>query len=152
VQRIESAGGQQVIDAGDDPNQKLTDTDKARPLAWRAMVGDVLVFDERMYHAGRRVDGGRVSPNRAAPKFTLSMVFGRDNHHSERMYSYFRYARKELHYRDLPEPLLAELAERDLVLSRGWRNFYLEQPEELRHVHLPDPAKLEPLIAEFAAG
>lgn len=152
VKRIESAGGQHVVDAGDDPNQRLSAADKTRPLAWRALVGDVLVFDERMYHAGRRVDGGQVSPNRAAPKFTLSMVFGRDNHHSERMYSYFRYARKELHYRDLPDSLRSELAARDLVLARGWGNFYLDEPDELRHVHLPDPSKLEPLIAEFARG
>ncbi len=147
---IERAGGQIVIDADDQPNQRFSDAEKRLPLAWKAEVGDVLVFDERMYHAGRRVEGGRVTANREAAKFTLSLVFGADNHHSERMYSYFRYARKELGYRDLADGFRDQLDERGLVLSQGWKNFYLEHPEDLRHVHLPDPSRLNPLIEEFS--
>ncbi len=64
------------------------------------MARDLFVFDERMYHAGRRVADGKVTGYRQAAKFTLSLVFGRDNHHSERLYSYFRYARREVHYKD----------------------------------------------------
>ena len=144
VKAIEAAGGQIVLDAGEQPNQRFTAAEKKLPLAWKAEVGDVLVFDERMYHAGRRVDGGRVTANREAAKFTLSLVFGADNHHSERMYSYFRYARKELSYRELPADFRAELDDRGLVLSQGWANFYRQQPQELRHVHLPDPSRLGP--------
>jgi hypothetical protein len=151
VKSVEQAGGQVVIDADTDPNLRLTEQQKRLPLAWRAQVGDVLVFDERMYHAGRRVEQGRVTGERQAPKFTLSMVFGADNHHSERLYSYFRFARKELHYRDLPATLTGELANRGLVLSRGWTNFYREHPEELRHAYLRDEKQLEPLIHEFSA-
>jgi hypothetical protein len=150
VKSVEAVGGQLVIDEDDDPNQRFSAQEKRNPVAWQAGVGDVLVFDERMYHAGRRVDNGVVSTNRQAPKFTLSLVFGADNHHSERMYSYFRYARKELRYRDLPDDFAAELADRGLVLSQGWTNFYREQPQELRHVHLPDPTQLQPLIEEFS--
>ncbi len=150
VKSVEAVGGQLVIDEDDDPNQRFTVDERRNPVAWKAEVGDVLVFDERMYHAGRRVDGGLVTANREAPKFTLSLVFGADNHHSERMYSYFRFARKELHYRDLSDEFAAELADRGLVLSQGWTNYYLEHPQDLRHVHLPDPSQLEPLIEEFS--
>ena len=59
VKAIEAAGGQIVIDAAEQPNQRFTTAEKKLPLAWRAEVGDVLVFDERMYHAGRRVDAGQ---------------------------------------------------------------------------------------------
>lgn len=152
VQAIEKRNGELVIDAGVDPNQRFTAAQKTIPMAWKAEAGDVLVFDERMYHAGRRVDAGVVSTNRAAPKFTLSLVFGADNHHSERMYSYFRYARKELRYRDLPDDFKARLAERGLVLRQGWGNFYERAPQDLRHVYLRNPDELDALIAEFAAA
>jgi uncharacterized protein with ATP-grasp and redox domains len=68
------------------------------------------------------------------------------------MYSYFRYARRELNYKDLPDDFRDELSARGLVLSQGWGNFYEREPEELRHVFLRDPAQLEPLIAEFSRG
>lgn len=150
VKRIEAEGGQIVIDAGAEPNQRLTDEQKRTPLAWKAEIGDVLVFDERLYHAGRRIDNGRVTANREAPKFTLSLVFGADNHHSERLYSYFRFARKELPYRDLSPALRAVLADQGLVLSQGWSNYYRRHPQELRHVYLRDRGELTPLIEEFA--
>jgi hypothetical protein len=150
VKAVEDAGGQLVIDAGQDPNVRLTAEQQRVPLAWRARVGDVLVFDERMYHCGRRIDNGIVTKNREAAKFTLSLVFGRDNLHSQRMYSYFRYVRQELPYRDFAPAVAAELAQRDLVLSSGWANYYREQPDDLRHVHLPDPARRPALVEEFS--
>ena len=107
VRRTEDAGGQLVIGPDDDPNRRLSAEEKATPIAWKAEVGDVLVFDERTYHAGRRVDAGQVTANREAPKFTLSLVFGLDNEHSYRMHSYFRYVRQELSYRDLPSAFTA---------------------------------------------
>jgi phytanoyl-CoA dioxygenase PhyH len=152
VKAVEAAGGQLVVDARDEPNRRLTDEQKRIPLAWKAEAGDVLVFDERMYHAGRRVDAGAVTANREAAKFTLSLVFGLDNEHSERMYSYFRYVRRELSYRDLSAGFADELAARDLVLSRGWTDFYAEHPEDLRHAYLPDPSRLQQLLDEYAAG
>jgi Phytanoyl-CoA dioxygenase (PhyH) len=150
VKKIENAGGQLVIDADDEPNQRFTEEEKKIPMAWRALPGDVLVFDERLYHNGRRVENGKVNANRTAPKFCLSLVFGADNRHSERMYSYFRYARRELAYRDLSENFRRELADRGLVLSNGWGNYYEQFPQDLRHAFLTDPDTLEPLIEEFS--
>jgi Phytanoyl-CoA dioxygenase (PhyH) len=150
VRRIENAGGQLVIDADNEPNQRFTEEEKKIPMAWRALPGDVLVFDERLYHNGRRVENGKVNANRTAPKFCLSLVFGADNRHSERMYSYFRYARRELAYRDLSENFRRELADRGLVLSNGWGNYYEQFPQDLRHAFLTDPDTLEPLIEEFS--
>jgi ectoine hydroxylase-related dioxygenase (phytanoyl-CoA dioxygenase family) len=150
VKEVEAAGGQLIIDADNEPNQRFTEEEKRIPMAWRALPGDVLVFDERMYHAGRRVENGKVNQHREAPKFCLSMVFGADNRHSERMYSYFRYARKELGYTDVNEDLGQQLADRGLVLSNGWGNYYEQFPEDLRHAYLRDPNSLEPLIEEFS--
>lgn len=151
VKAVEQQGGQLVIGPGDNPNRRLTSAQKRLPLAWTAEVGDVLVFDERMYHCGRRVDQGRVTANREAPKFTLSLVFGRDNEHSERMYSYFRYIRSELGYQDLGLDFRDELAGRSLVLDNGWDDFYRSHPEDLRHVYLPKQSRLQLLIEEYAA-
>lgn len=151
VKAIEDAHGQLVIGPDEEPNRRLTAAQKATPIAWKAEPGDVLVFDERTYHAGRRVDAGQVSANREAPKFTLSLVFGLDNEHSFRMHSYFRYVRQELSYRDLPADFVDELARRDLVPSQGWADFYREHPEDLKHVYLPDPSKMAALLAEYGA-
>lgn len=152
VDAVEQRHGQIVVGPHDEPNRRFDVEQRRVPLAWKAEVGDVLVFDERMYHAGRRVEGGVVSRNQQAPKFTLSLVFGLDNAHSERMYSYFRYARRELHYRDLPADFRQQLAGHGLALSNGWTNFYERQPGDLRHVYLRDPEQLGPLMAEFAAA
>ena len=65
------------------------------------------------------------------------------------MYSYFRYVRTELPYKDLSPAFVSELARRDLVLERGLGDFYRNQPDDLRHVHLPDPTKLPGLLAEY---
>ncbi len=149
TKRIEAAGKEIIID-GAELDRTFTQVEKRTPLVWPASVGDVLVFDERLFHAGRRVDHSRVTNNRDAPKLTLSLVFGADNHHSERLYSYFRFARKELPYRDLPPALRAVLSDRGLVLSQGWTNFYRRHPQELRHVYLRDDTELEPLIEQFS--
>ncbi len=149
VKRAEAAGRQIVID-GAEPDRRLAQVEKRTPWVWPAAVGDVLVFDERLFHADRRVDHSRVTNNRDAPKLTLSLVFGADNRHSERFYSYFRFARQELPYRDLPPALRAVLSDRGLVLSQGWTNYYRRHPQELRHVYLRDDAELEPLIEQFS--
>ena len=151
VRRLEVAGKQRVIDIGQNPNLRLSDEQRRTPLAWHAEVGDVLVFDERMYHAGRRIDHGMVTANRGAAKFTLSLVFGRDNEHSERMYSSFRYVRRDLPYKPFPPEFEAELRRHDLVLDRGLTDFYRDHPDDLRHAHLPDPSKLDGLLAEYGA-
>ncbi len=150
VKSIEKRAGQIVIDVSDEPNRRFTASEKRVPFAWKAQVGDVLVFDERMYHAGRRVEYGRVNTRLEAAKLTLSLVFGPDNMHSERLYSYFRYARRELHYRDMPADYQAALVDRGLLLRTGLGNYYLQHPEELRLAHLRNPVLMDGLVAEFA--
>ena len=150
VDAVEKRSGQVVIGPREEPNRRLTQAQQRVPLAWQAFAGDLLVFDERMYHAGRRVDAGRVSAQREAAKFTLSMVFGPDNLHSHRLHSYFRYARRELHYRDFTPALREQLAEHDLLLRDGYANYYLDHPQELRLAHLQGAEKMDDLVAEFA--
>jgi hypothetical protein len=88
--------------------------------------------------------------DREGTKLPLSFVFGLDNAHSARMYSYFRFARRETGYKDLPADLAAELERRRLVLSYGWGNYFETAPEELRGAYLRDASKMEDLIHEFA--
>jgi hypothetical protein len=150
VRKLEDGGEYTVIGPGDEPNRRLTEQERARPLAWRACAGDALIFDERLYHCGRRVEDRRVIRDREGTKLTLSFVFGLDNAHSARMYSYFRFARRETGYKDLPADLAAELERRRLVLSYGWGNYFETAPEELRGAYLRDASKMEDLIHEFA--
>lgn len=148
VRAIEKRHGQLVLGPADEPNRCFSAAERAVPLAWLASVGDVLIFDERLYHAGRRVTGGRVTADTGGAKLTLSLVFGPENHHSRRLHSYFRYARRELHYKDFPPAFRAALAEHDLLLGE-LGNYYLQHPEELRLAHLRHPEKMNALVAQF---
>jgi Phytanoyl-CoA dioxygenase (PhyH) len=150
VRELEKSGDYTVIGLRDRPNRPLTDEERTRPLAWRAGIGDALIFDERLYHCGRRVERHRVIRDRDGAKLTLSFVFGLDNAHSARMYSYFRFARKETGYKDLPADLTAELASRGLAPSGGWGNYFETAPEELRGAYLREASHMDGLIREFA--
>jgi hypothetical protein len=150
VAELERAGQYTVLGLADEPNRRLSAEERARPAAWRAGVGDALIFDERLYHCGRRVEHDRVIRDRDGTKLTLSFVFGLDNAHSARMYSYFRYARAETRYRDLPADLVAELDQRGLVLSSGWANYFESAPEELRGAYLRDASRMDDLIRQYA--
>ncbi|MFL5517436.1 MAG: phytanoyl-CoA dioxygenase family protein [Gemmatimonadales bacterium] len=152
VKAVERRGGQIVVDRQDEPNRRLSPDEKRKPLVWVAGVGDVLVFDQRMYHCGRRVVDGVVSRHNEAPKFCLSMVFGRDNLHSERFYSYFRYARRELGYRDFDPEYREQLEAHDLIFRNGLANYYERHPEELRLATLRKPETMDGLVEEFAAA
>ncbi len=150
VKAVEKRNGQLIIGGRDDPNRRFPAAAQRDPVACRLEVGDLLVFDERMYHAGRRIEHGVVSRDQEAPKLTLSMVFGLDNAHSERLYSYFHYARSDLRFSAINPELNRRLAEHDLVPTRGWGNFYERAPHDLRFAYLRDPAELEPLIERFS--
>jgi Phytanoyl-CoA dioxygenase (PhyH) len=150
ISRYERAGDYTVIGLEDEPNRRLTAPERARPLAWQAGVGDALVFDERLYHCGRRVERDRVIRDREGTKLTLSFVFGHDNVHAARMYSYFRFARTENHYRSMPSDLVSELRGRGLLLSRGLGNYFATAPEELRGAYLRDASRMDELICQFA--
>ena len=150
VAAFERSGKHVVVGPDEEANRPYTDGERSRPLVWTARPGDVLVFDERLYHCGRRVREGHVTSETDARKFTISFVFGADDDHSARMYSYFRFARTELKYRDLGPKLSKDLARRGLVHSAGWTNFFAEHPEQLDAVHLRDPSKLQELKETFA--
>ena len=152
VKAVERRGEQIVVDRLDEPNRRLSDEEKRRPLVWVAGVGDVLVFDQRMYHCGRRVVDGVVSRHNEAPKFCLSMVFGLDNLHSERFHSYFRYARRELGYRDFDPEYRRQLEAHELIFRNGLGNFYERHPEQLRLATLRKPETMDQLVEEFAAA
>ena len=107
------------------------------------------MFDQRLYHSGRRVDDGAVTKERDAPKFTLSLVFGLDNMHSTRFFSYFRYARRELGYKPLPPTYVDRLREHDLLLSHGLGNYYAQHPEEIRLASLRNPDEMDTLVEDF---
>ena len=152
VKAVERSGGHIVVDRPDEPNRRLTAVEKRKPLVWVAGVGDVLVFDQRMYHCGRRVVDGVVARHNEAPKFCLSMVFGLDNRHSERFYSYFRYARRELGYRDFDPDYREQLEAHDLIFRNGLDNYYERHPDELRLATLRKPETMDQLVEQFAAA
>jgi ectoine hydroxylase-related dioxygenase (phytanoyl-CoA dioxygenase family) len=151
VKELEGQNKHLVIKPSDDPNRRLSPDERARPIVWSAKPGDVLVFDERMYHCGRRFRNGTVSRSGGGEKFTLSFVFGGDDAHSARMYSYFRFARTELKYRALPAPIRKELARRGLVHSNGWKNHFLQHPDEVRGTWMKVEGKADRLANEYAA-
>ena len=68
VRGIEAAGEQTVVAAGADPNRRLTAAHNGIPLVWTAGTGDVLVYDQRVFHAGRRVATVRGTLTDAARK------------------------------------------------------------------------------------
>lgn len=148
IMKIEALGGQLVVDQ-DEPNRRFSEAERRLPLAVKLFPGDVLVFDERTYHAGRRVDGGKVTKNREAAKFCLSLTFGSENMHSYRFYSYFRYARNELGFVTLTPDFVEELRKRELLLANGLGNYYLDYPEEVRLVHLRHPERMDGLVEQF---
>lgn len=150
IKAMEKLHLQLIIDADRNPNERLAPWQRFRPLAWRAFEGDLLVFDQRMFHCGRRVNGRQVGVDTGGRKMTLSLAFGPENHHTWRFYSYMRYVRKELGYKPIPDDYRAQLAERDLLLN-DLGNYYVEHPEEVRLAHLRHPETMEQLVADFSA-
>ena len=128
VKSIEKRGAQIVIDTSDEPNRRFTAREKRVPLTWKARVGDVLVFDERMYHAGRRVAYGRVNARLEAAKLTLSLVFGPDNRHSARLYSYFAMRAGNCTTATCRRTTARRSTSAGLLLCAGLGNYYLSIP------------------------
>jgi FkbM family methyltransferase len=128
VANLERAGKYTVVGPRDEANRHFSKDERALPLMFCASPGDALIFDERLYHCGRRMNGGRVARDAKGKKLTLSYVFGADNVHSARLYSYFRYLRKDLGYRDLSPALRQRLQKEGLALSTGWSNHFESAP------------------------
>ena len=98
--------------------------------------GDALVFDERILHAGRRLtaDRSQIGDDFVGSKTTLAYVFGAENRHSWRFYSFFRFRRPELRYTDLAPTTLARVRELNLLPGFYGRNLFEEHPEELANI------------------
>lgn len=125
-----------LVDADDDALRPLHDGTPRRPALVEMRPGDALVFDERLLHAGRRLTADRtqIGDDFAGSKTTLAYVFGAENVHTWRFYSFFRYRRSELRYRDLDADTVELLKGLDLLPCFYGRNLFEEQPDELRHI------------------
>ncbi|MEZ4329771.1 MAG: phytanoyl-CoA dioxygenase family protein [Polyangiales bacterium] len=134
---IESASLNQVpmsmlIRPGVLANRRLTNHEKAGAVVWCASVGDALVFDERMFHRGRRIEGESLTTQQRGRKLTVAFAFGSDDVHSSRLHSYFRYARPDLRFAPMSRELVSRLETAGMALSRGYDNHFKNAPEELR--------------------
>lgn len=138
-----------IVGPESNPNRPYNPMEREHAVVFCAGVGDAIVFDERLLHRGRRVDEGRVTDKATGRKLTVSYVFGADNVHSERFHSYYRYARPDLVFKDMPPALMSRLAKAGIALNNGYRNYYEMQAEELRGVWLRKPEALDALIDSF---
>lgn len=109
-----------------------------RPCLVHARSGDAVVFDQRLMHCGRLLDetAGTFTKTIHGDKSFISFLYGADNPHSFRFFSYFN---KE---RGLPvSPMGAELVDRlkreNLYLSIGQANHFDAHPLERRDLWLP---------------
>ncbi|MBO6936297.1 MAG: methyltransferase domain-containing protein [Deltaproteobacteria bacterium] len=125
-----------LVDADDDALRPLHDGTPKRPALVEMRPGDALVFDERILHAGRRLTGDRtqIGDDFVGSKTTLAYVFGAENRHSWRFYSFFRFRRPELRYRDLAPDMLERLRSANLLPGFYGRNLFEEHPEELANI------------------
>lgn len=99
-------------------------------------VGDVLVFDERLLHCGRRMnaDGSDFSNEFVGFKTTLGFVYGDPSRHSWRFHSYFRYYRTELKYQPMAAQTLATLAAHGVLPDFYDKYICDHHPEEIANL------------------
>ncbi len=104
-----------------------------RPAMLEMGPGDVLLFDERLLHCGRRLNasGQEFSESFSYPKTTLAYVFGAENRHSWRFHSFFRHQRPELGYKPLSPKLVRELRTHGLLPKFYGKDLFAEHPEEI---------------------
>lgn|GEM_PF-2379688 len=110
----------------------------AKPCAIHAGVGDAIVFDERLMHCGKLLDSERHQFTRAikGDKSFLSFIYGADNPHSHRFYSYFHMER-EFSVDPMSDALMLRLAEHNLKLTPGQTNHFDSHPEDRKGIWLP---------------
>lgn len=157
LQELDRAGRATVVRSDENANRTFSAREADRPIVICLDAGDLILFDQRLYHRGGRFDATNdevVIEKRACQqgpaKLTLSWVFGAPNRHSERYYSYFRYARTDLTYAPIDPALSARLRSDGLYLPED--NYFRTHAEELDHVWLRQPAALPRLKEEFAAS
>jgi hypothetical protein len=98
--------------------------------------GDALLFDQRLLHRGQPLTpDGRWADKVTGRKVVAAMVYGLDNVHSRRFYSYFRYMRAN--YAAMRPRFVRDLQREGLLLSAGEANLFDEAPEQARHAFIP---------------
>ncbi|WDI32490.1 phytanoyl-CoA dioxygenase family protein [Hyphococcus flavus] len=112
---------------------------KGTPCLAHASAGDAIVFDQRLIHCGRLLDDKDDSFTRliSSDKSFVSFIFGADNPHSYRYYSYFAKER-DFGIAPMGDELVAQLKSAGLYLSIGQENYFDAHPEQREHLWLPE--------------
>ena len=118
-------------------DKKLYRGDKPkRPAFVEMKPGDILVFDERLLHCGRRLNKEKteMSSTFFGRKATLAYVFGERNVHSWRFHSFFRHLRPELKYLPLKPKVESIVNNLSLWWEQLDENLFDKHPEELKNI------------------
>lgn len=116
-------------------NRLLSKEELHRKTMIRPRPGDVVLFDLRLKHRGQALAPNGVEfVEKTNDKLTLSFVFGHDNAHAERFYS-FRTKLKP-RYSPMDPAFERELRKAKLLLDTGQSNYFDRYPEEKEFVVL----------------
>ena len=109
-----------------------------KPCVVHAGVGDAIVFDERLMHCGKLLDPERRQFTRTikGDKSFLSFIYGADNPHSYRFYSYFHMER-EFSVDPMGDALMKRLADHNLNMTPGQTNHFDSHPKDRKGIWLP---------------
>jgi len=110
----------------------LYEDGNVHPILVEGGPGDLLVFDIRLLHGGRVLDPvyAQLHEQLAHPKSQVAIVYGTDNIHSRRFYSYTRFVREDMGYKNVGEHDLALLKEHSLLLPHMNENLFDTAPQE----------------------
>lgn len=79
-----------------------------RPVWNETNPGDCVIFDQRLLHSASKTWG---------PKYAIFLSYGADNEHSRDHQRYYLFGRRDLAYKEVPEPLARSLREAGLYLE-----------------------------------
>jgi len=124
-----------IIDRDQEVDRPYVEDNSARQLLVGMGSGDALLFDERLLHCGRRYDDkGKIAENFIEPKSTIAYVFGGEDRHSWRFYSFFRYLRPELKYRDFDPEFRDRLKEHGMLPDFYQKDLFALHPDEREQI------------------
>lgn len=109
-----------------------------KPCLVHASTGDAVVFDQRLMHCGRLLDNESDAFTRqiSSDKSFVSYLYGADNPHSYRFFSYFNQERG-FDVAPMGDALVEQLKREGLYLSIGQQNYFDLHPEDREHLWLP---------------
>jgi len=122
----------QILPRGNVLDAPLYKDGIVHPVLVEGGPGDLLVFDIRLLHGGRILDPvyAQLHENLAHPKTQVAIVYGSDNIHSQRFYSYTRFVRKDMEYQNMGERDMTLLQEHSLLLPHMNENLFETSPQE----------------------